>query len=83
MLNIGYIRFFRTLNNNEFIIQISSIFVIFFLIENNAYSLSDYQIKQICQSKPRKSSCIKNLKSKKLNLLRGDQIEIPVIPYKK
>ena len=54
-----------------------------FLFENNAYSLSDYQIKQICQNRPRKSSCIKNLKSKKLNLLRGDQIEIPVIPYKK
>ena len=54
-----------------------------FLFENNAYSLSDYQIKQICQNRPRKSTCIKNLKSKKLNLLRGDQIEIPVIPYKK
>ena len=54
-----------------------------FLFENNAYSLSDYKIKQICQNRPRKSSCIKNLKSKKLNLLRGDQIEIPVIPYKK
>ena len=54
-----------------------------FLFENNAYSLSVYQIKKICQNKPKKSSCIKNLKSKKLNLLRGDQIEIPVIPYKK
>ena len=83
MLNIGFSHFFWTLNNNEFIIQISSIFVIFFLIENNAYSLSDYQIKQICKNRPRKSSCVKDLKSKKLNLLRGDQIEIPVIPYKK
>ena len=54
-----------------------------FLFENNAYSLSDYKIKQICQNRPRKSSCIKNLKSKKLDLLRGNQIEIPVIPYKK
>ena len=54
-----------------------------FLFDNKAYSLSDYQIKRICQNKPKKSSCIKNLKIKKLNLLRGDQIEIPVIPYKK
>ena len=62
----------------------SLLFLLFlFLFENSAYSLSDYQIKQLCQRKPRKSACIKNLKSKKINLLRGDRIEIPVIPYKK
>ena len=56
---------------------------IFILFENNAYSLSDYQIKEICQKKPRISACIKNLKFKKLNLIQGKRIEIPVEPFKK
>ena len=57
-------------------------FFILFLSENIAYSLSDYQIKVICQKKSKRSSCIKNLKFKKLNLLQGNKIEIPVIPFK-
>ena len=58
-------------------------FFILFLFENRAYSLSDYQIKKICEKKPNRSTCIKNLKFKKLNLLQGNKIEIPVIPFKK
>tara|TARA_Y200000002_G_scaffold238003_1_gene196638 strand:+ start:1213 stop:1419 length:207 start_codon:yes stop_codon:yes gene_type:complete len=51
--------------------------------EKNAYSLSENQIREICQKKQRGSTCIKNLKFKKYNLLEGHRIEIPVIPYKK
>ncbi len=58
-------------------------FFILFLFENSAYSLSDYQIKEICQKKSKRSTCIKNLKFKKLNLLQGNKIEIPVIPFNK
>ena len=58
-------------------------FFILFLFENSAYSLSDYQIKEICQRKSKKSTCIKKLKFKKLNLLQGNKIEIPVIPFNK
>ena len=58
-------------------------FSVIFLFESSAYSLSVYQMKEICQNKPKRSSCIKNLKLKKLNLLQGDIIEIPVIPIKK
>ena len=54
-----------------------------FLFEDSAYSLSDYQINKICEKKPHRSTCIKNLKFKKLNLLEGNKIEIPVIPFKK
>ena len=57
--------------------------LILFLFENSAYSLTDYQIKEICQKKSKRSNCIKNLKFKKLNLLQGNKIEIPVIPFKK
>ena len=58
-------------------------FFILFLFENSAYSLSNYQIKEICQKKSNRSTCIKNLKFKKLNLLQGNKIEIPVIPFNK
>ncbi len=59
------------------------LFLIIFLFENRAYSLSDYRIKEICQNNPKRTTCIKNLKIKKLNLLKGNKIEIPVIPFKK
>ena len=58
-------------------------FFILFLFENSAYSLSNYQIKEICQKKSKIYTCIKKLKFKKLNLLQGNKIEIPVIPFKK
>ena len=58
-------------------------FFILFLFENSAYSLSDHRIKEICKNNPRRSTCIRNLKLKKLNLLKGNKIEIPVIPFKK
>ena len=57
------------------------LFLILFLFENSAYSLSDYQINEIGQKKSKRSTCIKNLKFKKLNLLQGNKIEIPVIPF--
>ena len=57
--------------------------LVFVTFENVAYSLSDKQIKEICQKKPRRLSCIKNLKLKNLNLMQGNRIEIPVIPFKK
>ena len=53
------------------------------MFENSAYSLSDYQIKEMCQKKLKRSTCIKKLKLQKLNLLQGNKIEIPVIPFKK
>ena len=57
--------------------------LVLFSFENSAYSLSEKQIKEICQKKIRKYTCIKDLKSKKLNLINGNRIEIPVIPFKK
>ena len=57
--------------------------LVLFSFENSAYSLSENQIKEICQKKPRASSCIKDLKFQKLNLIEGKRIEIPVKPFKK
>ena len=54
-----------------------------FLCEKPAAGLSNYQIREICQKKKKRSACVKNLKLKKFNLMKGNQIEIQVIPFKK
>ena len=59
-----------------------SLFV-FFAFDDRSYSLTNYQIKQICKKEKRISTCIKNLKEKKYNLEKGNLIEIPVVPYKR
>ena len=56
--------------------------LVFFSFDNSAYSLSENQIKEICQKNSRKLNCIKNLKLKKLNLMQGKRIDIPVKPFK-
>ena len=45
-----------------------------FTFDDKSYSLSNYQITQICK---------KNLKEKRSTLQRGNPIEIPVLPYKR
>ncbi len=53
------------------------------IFENKVFSLNDYEIREICRHKRRKSYCIKNLRDKRLNLLKGNRIEIEVIPFNK
>ena len=67
----------------KFLLKSLLYLLIFFTFENVAYSLSDKQIKDICQKQLRRLSCIKNLKLKNINLMQGNRIEIPVIPFKK
>ncbi|KGF89735.1 MULTISPECIES: hypothetical protein [Prochlorococcus] len=50
---------------------------------DKSFSLTDYQIKNICRKEIRESTCIKNLKDKRYLLKKGNFIEIPVIPYKR
>ena len=54
-----------------------------FILEGNSFSLTNYQISQICRKEKRRSICIRNLKEKLTNLQNGNLIEIPVINYKK
>ena len=61
----------------------NTLFFLSFFFESSAFSLTNYQINKICQKKSKRTSCIKNLKIKKLNLIKGNRIEIPVIPFKK
>ena len=53
------------------------------IFEKNAYSLSEYKIREMCQNKRKRSICLKNLRQKKIDLENGNTIEIPVIPYRK
>ena len=54
-----------------------------FIFVDKSFSLTKYEIKRICKEEKRKSICIKNLQEKKSKLLKGNFIEIPVIPYKR
>ncbi len=56
--------------------------LISFLYEKTAYSISNYEIQKICQNKQNRFYCMKKLKDKKTNLIKGNRIEIPVIPFK-
>ena len=58
-------------------------FLVLFSFDSSGYTMTDNRIIEICKKQVRVSTCIKNLKIKKLNLLEGKRIEIPVIPYKK
>ena len=53
-----------------------------FVFGDKSFSLSDYQIKRICNKERKELSCIKNLQEKRSNLQKGNLIEIPIIPYK-
>ena len=57
---------------------------VLFTFGSKSFSLTDYQIKKFCKKEKRESTtCIKFLKEKRLNLQKGNLIEIPVIPYKR
>ncbi len=61
-----------------------SLFLIALLIlGDESFALTNSKIKRICKNKRKESICIKNLQEKKSKLLKGNFIEIPVIPYKR
>jgi len=53
------------------------------IFDHKLLALTDYKIKELCKREIKRSFCIKNLHEKNLNLQKGNQIEIPVVPYKK
>ena len=63
-------------------LKLSLFFFFLIIFEDKSLSLTDYQIKKICKKEKRQSACIKELQQKKMNLEKGNKIEIPVIPYK-
>ena len=67
----------------KYLLNFFILFFAFLIFEEKSYALTDYQIKEICKKKIRKSSCVKYLQEKRSNLLQGNRIEIPVIPFKR
>ena len=62
-----------------------NLFLFFFILVlsgDKSLSLTNYQIKKICKKERIKSTCIKKLQEKRLDLQKGKFIEIPVIPYR-
>ena len=54
------------------------------IFSEDSFSLTNYQIKKICEKdKKNHSKCIKNMQEKRSNLQKGNRIEIPVIPFKR
>ena len=54
-----------------------------FIFGEKSLSITEYQIKRICEKQKKVSFCMRNLRKKRSNLEKGALIEIPVIPYKK
>ncbi len=67
----------------KLILSLSFFLLSLLTFEDKSYSLTNSQIKKICKNEKKESKCIKNLQEKRYNLSIGNQIEIPVIPYKK
>ena len=66
----------------KLVLNISLILITLFSFNDKSFSLTNYQINKICKNEKKEASCIKNLKEKRNNLLKGNPIEIPVINYK-
>ena len=67
----------------KLLLNYSMFLLVFFLYSNEAFSLTDYQIKRFCAKEKRVSLCIKNLQEKRSDLQKGKPIEIPVKPYQR
>ncbi len=67
----------------KLVLNFSMFIVVFFSLNNESFSLTDFQIKRFCANEKRVSLCIKNLKEKRTDLQKGKLIEIPVKPYKR
>ena len=67
----------------KFALNLSSFLIALLIFSDKSISLTNYQIKRICSKEKREFECIKNLKEKRSNLLKGKLIEIPVRPYKR
>ena len=53
-----------------------------FTFSGESFSLTDYQIKKICKKEKRELDCIRNLQEKRIDLQKGNKIEIPIKPFK-
>ena len=67
----------------KFTLNFSIFLFSLFMFDDKLFSLTNYQIINICKNEKRELDCIKDLQDKRSNLRKGNLIEIPVIPYKR
>ena len=67
----------------KLVLNFSMFLLTYFSFNNESFSLTNYQIKRLCEKEKRVFLCIKNLKEKISDLQKGKLIEIPVIPPKR
>ncbi len=66
----------------KLLLNLSLFLLVLFKLSDKSFSLTNYQIEQICTKELRKSLCIKNLQEKRSNLQKGKPIKIHVRPYR-
>ncbi len=67
----------------KLVLNLSLLLFYMFIFGDSAFSLTDYQIKRICEKKIMRSKCMENLREKRSNLQKGKVIEIPVRPFRR
>ena len=67
----------------KLVLNLSLFLFTILIFGDSAFSLTDYQIKRICEKEIMRSKCMENLREKRSNLQRGKVIEIPVRPFKR
>ena len=67
----------------KLVLNLSLFLFVLATLEDKSFSLTQYQIKRICKNERSQSTCIKILRQKKINLEKGQAIEIPVVPFNK
>ena len=66
----------------KLILKIFLFLIALLMLEERSFSLTNYEIKNICKRYKRELTCIKKLQEKRTKLQKGNFIEIPVIPFK-
>ena len=63
-------------------LKIYTIIFLSFILSSEVQAISNYKILKICSKLRLEKKCIKKLKFKREQLIKGKPIEIQVIPYK-
>ena len=66
----------------KFALHFSFFLFALFTLVDKSHSLSNYQIRKICEKEKRELTCIRNLQEKRIDLQKGNKIEIPIKPFK-
>ena len=64
-------------------LNLSLTLIALLMFHDKSFSITNYQINKICKKEKRELTCIRSLQEKKINLQKGNKIEIPIKPFKR